>query len=196
LDFDFGQFLSNVLTLGMIALIGAFVFVGVRRMWLRSRGQTWERTSAAAGKARLCPECDYDLRGTPHQCPECGVVIADRRRYLRSLGNDWPANPIEPVAFSDGSLAENAMVELCRTDNPTEADLLRQQLTARGVRCVLNQERSTQQSVYDINVSHHVRVNVRAADERLAREYLCRAQGIPAELVEPVLSGQRKVVVA
>ena len=88
------------------------------------------------------------------------------------------------------------MVELCATDNPTEADLLHQQLTARGVRCVLNRARSTQQSVYDINVSHHVRVTVRAADERLAREYLCRAQGIPAELVEPVLSGQRKVVVA
>lgn len=195
MDFDIGQFLGNLLTFGMIALIGAFVFVGVRRMWLRSRGKTWERPAATADKARRCPECDYDLRMTPNQCPECGVVIADRRRYLRSLGKDWPANPIEPVA-SNGSAVENAMVELCSTDNPTEADLLHQQLTARGVRCVLNRARSTQQSVYDINVSHHVRVTVRAADERLAREYLCRAQGIPADLVEPVLSGQRKVVVA
>jgi hypothetical protein len=122
-------------------------------------------------------------------------VIADRRRFLRSLGNDWPANPIEPVIGSDDATG-GGMVELCHTDNPTEADLLHQQLTARGVRCVLNRERSTQQSVYDINASHHVRVTVRAADERIAREYLCRAQGIPADLVEPVLSGQRKVVVA
>ena len=195
MDFDIGQFLYNAFSLGMVALIGTFLFVGGRRMWLRSRGRSWEKTSAAAEKSRLCPECDYDLRGTPHQCPECGVVIADRRRYLRSLGNDWPANPIQPVA-SDGSAVENAMVELCATDNPTEADLLHQQLTARGIRCVLNKARSTQQSAYDINVSHHVRVTVRAADERFAREYLCRAQGIPSELVEPVLSGQRKVVVA
>ena len=50
MDFDIGQFLGNLLTFGMIALIGAFVFVGVRRMWLRSRGKTWERTAAAADK--------------------------------------------------------------------------------------------------------------------------------------------------
>jgi predicted RNA-binding Zn-ribbon protein involved in translation (DUF1610 family) len=195
-DFDIGQFLGNLLTLGLVALVGAFLFVGARRMWLRSRGRSWEKTAAAADKARRCPECGYDLRATPHQCPECGVVIADRRRYLRSLGHDWPANPIEPVAPSEGSPTENAMVDLCSTDNPTEADLLYQQLTARGVRCVLNRARSTQQSAYDINVSHHVRVAVRAADERLAREYLCRAQGIPAELLEEVLAGERKVVVA
>jgi predicted RNA-binding Zn-ribbon protein involved in translation (DUF1610 family) len=154
--------------------------------------------TAAGGEDRSvrCVQCGYDLRGTPHQCPECGVVIADRRRFLRSLGKDWPANPIEPVIGSDDAAGGGALVDLCRTDNPTEAYLLHQQLTARGVRCVLNHERSTQQSVYDINASHHVRVTVRAADERIAREYLCRAQGIPADLVEPVLSGQRKVVVA
>lgn len=195
MDFDIGQFLGNVLSLGMVALVGAFLFVGARRMWLRSRGRSWEKTSAAVEKARHCPECDYDLRGTPHQCPECGVVIADRRRYLRSLGSDWPANPIEPVP-SDGSAVENAMVELCATDNPTEADLLHQQLTARGVRCVLARQRSTPASVYDTSMAQHIRVTVRAADERFAREYLCRAQGIPSDLVEPVLSGQRKVVVA
>jgi predicted RNA-binding Zn-ribbon protein involved in translation (DUF1610 family) len=194
-DFDVGQFLNNLLSGGITLLVAAFLFVGARRMWLRSRGRSWERSAPIAEKARPCPDCGYDLRGTPHECPECGVVVADRRRYLRSLGNDWPANAIEPVAGA-GNLVAEAMVELCRADNPTEADLLLQQLTARGVRCVLNQERSTRQSAYDINASHHVRVSVPAADERMAREYLCRAQGIPAELVEPVLSGQRKVVVA
>jgi predicted RNA-binding Zn-ribbon protein involved in translation (DUF1610 family) len=191
-DFDVGQFLSNLLSVGMAFLLMAFLFVGMRRMWSRSHGKG---PAVAGEEARPCPDCGYDLRGTPHQCPECGVVIADRRRYLRSLGNDWPADPIEPVAVS-GNVVPEPMVELCRTDNPTEADLLLQQLTARGVRCVLNQERSTRQGVYDINASHHVRVSVPAADERMARAYLCRAQGIPAELVEPVLSGQRKVVVA
>jgi hypothetical protein len=36
--------------------------------WLR------QRRSARRAAAGLCAACGYDLRATPHQCPECGAV--------------------------------------------------------------------------------------------------------------------------
>jgi len=38
-------------------------------LWLRNKWRHRNRD------ATLCPVCDYDLRATPHRCPECGTVI-------------------------------------------------------------------------------------------------------------------------
>ena len=39
-------------------------------------GRSYERAKRI--ERRHCPYCDYDLRATPRQCPECGQVPAGR----------------------------------------------------------------------------------------------------------------------
>ena len=192
---NIGDVLTTLINYGIALGVLAFLVMAVPRVWAKFRAASDDRDDEddAAATPPKCPACGYDLRATPRQCPECGVILADRRRYLRSLGRDWPANAIEPLPTPGG--VKDVMVVLIRTDNPTEADLLGQQLTARGVRCAIRRHRSTSRGVYDLERAEHFEVAVPAADERLSREYLCRAQGIPPELLEVALSGQRKVVV-
>jgi RNA polymerase subunit RPABC4/transcription elongation factor Spt4 len=66
---------------------------GVMRARVAERKRWFVERRTAALQQRRCPECDYDLRGTPEpRCPECGEAFTVQEWRLTTAAINDPAN--------------------------------------------------------------------------------------------------------
>lgn len=66
---------TRALTMGVIALLLLVAIVLAIRAAIVWRREVRELGDYAAEMSLICPQCGYDLRGTPGRCPECGREV-------------------------------------------------------------------------------------------------------------------------
>lgn len=132
-------FAQTIMILGAAVLLGgiAWVLWGFIRAAFREAKQNEREEWLEHG---ACANCGYDLRTGHHRCPECGEPVPGDEDSddidLARLGSEWPDTPIEPVAPQFGE----DLSPIYSTTSHQEADLIIQQLMARGVWCVLRDD--------------------------------------------------------
>ena len=60
---------------GVVFSLLSYAFVAGFIIWSSCEWRPWWLRSKRSG---ICPQCDYDLRGTPGYCPECGWRAAEQ----------------------------------------------------------------------------------------------------------------------
>lgn len=167
-----------------------FALVLMALPWLAAN--RWLRRQKFAERGQ-CPECGYDLRASESRCPECGTPFRrqsaeDEERHV-PLRDDWPASPVDPRQPSPSE----QLVLVYRSANGMEADLLRQQMLARGVMCEC---RNTPLPMGELGAALVAPVSnelfVWSDDESRAREIIGRL--IPAVPDDPAVASPRSLV--
>ena len=172
---------------GIAAAVGVvgFLLYAVWQVWSALTGR---RTGDGEEEYEQepCPECGYDVRASGGKCPECGADIASRRRYLRALYEDWPETNLDPRLPDPGE----ELVMLHSTPEAFEADLLRDQLLARGIRSETEEWQETGFARAAGTSTPFHRVLVYAGDAEAATAYLERLRQAASEL--PQAGGTRE----
>jgi len=153
----------------LMGLAGTTVIVAIlASMW------TSVRSNRASTYGR-CEECAYDMRATQDRCPECGWRPGDRRESgridARRLRDAAPADRIN-VRLPEPTEELTVVYE---TDHAGDAEVLREQLVARGMSCELVARESGAQQGARLDRPVYTEFVVWSGDADVARALIERA---------------------
>jgi hypothetical protein len=161
----------------ILAGLAGFLIYAAWHVWYAATGRRTGDTDEEY-EQEPCGNCGYDVRASSGRCPECGADIASRRRYLRALSEDWPETNLDPRAPGEAE----ELVMLHSTSEAFEADLLRDQLLARGIRSVADEWEETGYARAAGTSRPFHRVLVYSGDFDAASDYLERVRKAASEL--------------